>query len=148
MSILQQIDQDLIKALKAGEKQKATVLRGLKSDLKYAQIERKEELGDQQMLDVLASAAKKRRESIEQYQNAGRDDLANKELFELAVIQAYLPVQLSEDEIRQIITDAVAETGADSPSKMGLVMQAVMPKVKGRADGKLVNKLVQEILAK
>lgn len=148
MSVLQQIDQDLIKALKAGEKQKATVLRGLKSDLKYAQIEKKQELGDQQMLDVLASAAKKRRESIEQYHNAGRDDLANKESFELDVIQAYLPVQLSEDEIRQIVTDAVAETGADSPSKMGLVMQAVMPKVKGRADGKLVNKLVQEILAK
>ncbi len=148
MPILEQIDQDLIKALKAGEKLKATVLRGLKSDIKYAQIEKKTALSDTDVIDVLSSAAKKRRESIEQYQAAGRQDLVTKETFELDVIQGYLPVQLSEAEVRQIISDAVAETGADSPAKMGLVMKAVMPKVKGRADGKLVNRLVQEILAK
>lgn len=148
MPILEQIDQDLIKALKAGEKLKATVLRGLKSDIKYAQIEKKTALSDTDVIDVLSSAAKKRRESIEQYQAAGRQDLVTKETFELDVIQGYLPVQLSEAEVRQIISDAVAETGADSPAKMGLVMKAVMPKVKGRADGKLVNRLVQEFLAK
>ncbi|MDX9856770.1 MAG: GatB/YqeY domain-containing protein [candidate division Zixibacteria bacterium] len=148
MPILEQIDQDLIKALKAGEKLKATVLRGLKSDIKYAQIEKKTALSDTDVIDVLSSAAKKRRESIEQYQAAGRQDLVTKETSELDVIQGYLPVQLSEAEVRQIISDAVAETGADSPAKMGLVMKAVMPKVKGRADGKLVNRLVQEILAK
>ena len=148
MPILEQIDQDLIKALKAGEKQKATVLRGLKSDLKYAQIEKKSDLSDPEVLNVLASAAKKRRESIEQYQAAGREDLVTKESSELEIIQGYLPRQLSEDEVRQIVQDAVAETGATSPAQMGLVMKVVMPKTKGRADGKLVNRLVQEILAK
>lgn len=148
MPILERIDQDLIKALKAGEKHKATVLRGLKSDLKYAQIEKKTALGDPEVLDVLASSAKKRRESIEQYQAAGRQDLVAKESFELDLIQSYLPDQLSETEIRQIVADAIAETGANSPAQMGAVMKVVMPKVKGRADGKLVNRLVQEFLAK
>ncbi|MBD3401772.1 GatB/YqeY domain-containing protein [candidate division GN15 bacterium] len=148
MSLLEQIDKDLVEALKAGEKPKATVLRGLKSDIKYAEIGGKKEMSDEAILEVLASAAKKRRESIEQYRQADRSDLVNKEQYELDVIQNYLPAQLTEDELRQIVTDAVAETGADSPKDMGAVMKVVMPKVKGQADGKLVNKLVQEILAK
>lgn len=147
MSILKQIDQELVKALKAGDRDKATVLRGLKSDIKYAQIEKSGDMSDEDILAVLTSCAKKRRESIEQYQAGGRDDLVAKEQAELKIIQAYLPKQLSEDEVRQIVADAINETGADSPQKIGLVMKVVMPKIKGKADGKLVNKLAMEFLA-
>jgi hypothetical protein len=148
MAIIDHIDQDLKEALKGGNKQKVTVLRGLKSDIKYRQIELKEELTDEQVTEVLASSAKKRRESIEQYAAAGRQDLVDKEKFELDVIQEYLPEQLSEDELRTLVTGAIAESGAASPKDMGKVMKILMPKIKGKADGKLVNKLVSEILAK
>jgi uncharacterized protein YqeY len=148
MAIIDHIDQDLIEALKGGNKQKVTVLRGLKSDIKYRQIETREELTDEQVTEVLASSAKKRRESIEQYGAAGRQDLVDKEKFELDVIQGYLPEQLSEDELRTLVTGAIAESGAESPKDMGKVMKILMPRIKGKADGKLVNKLVSEILAK
>jgi uncharacterized protein YqeY len=137
----------MIEALKAGEKEKLTVLRGLKSDLKYRQISAGKELTDQQVLEVLGSAAKKRRESAEQFAAGGRQDLVDKEQAELAIIESYLPEQLSEAEIKDAIKAAIEETGADSPQKIGLVMKAVMPKVKGRADGKTVQKLAAELLA-
>jgi uncharacterized protein YqeY len=148
MSILNQIDQDLIKALKAGEKLRATVLRGLKSDIKYAQIDKGDDFGDEDIMAVLTSCAKKRRESIEQFQNGNRQDLADKEQAELGIIETYLPKQLSGDELRSLVTEAIAECGASSPKDIGLVMKAVMPKVKGKADGKQVNQLASEILAK
>lgn len=147
MSISERIDKDIIEALKAGEKEKLTVLRGLKSDLKYRQISTGKELTDEQVLEVLGSAAKKRRESAEQFAAGGRKDLADKENAELAIIQSYLPEQMSEADVREIIKAAIEETGADSPRKMGLVMKVVMPQVKGRADGKLVQKLASEMLA-
>ena len=147
MSISERIDKDIIEALKAGEKEKLTVLRGLKSDLKYRQISVGKELTDEQVLEVLGSAAKKRRESTEQFAAGGRQDLADKEDSELVIIQSYLPEQMSEEDVREIIKSAIEETGADSLKKMGLVMKAVMPKVKGRADGKVVKKLASEMLA-
>lgn len=147
MSISERIDKDVIKALKAGEKEKLTVLRGLKSDLKYRQISIGKELTEEQVLEVLGSAAKKRRESAEQFAAGGRQELADKENSELTIIQSYLPEQLDETRLREIIKAAIEETGADSPQKMGLVMKAVMPQVKGRADGKLVQKLASELLA-
>ena len=148
MSLFEKIDQDIKKALKAGEKERLTVLRGLKSDLKYRQIDKAEELTDDDVIAVLSSSAKKRRESIEQFQKGGREDLVQKEQSELAIITSYLPEQLSEEKLRRIISDAIAESGADSPQKVGLVMKIVMPKIKGQADGKLVNKLAMEMLAK
>jgi len=147
VSISERIDKDVIKALKAGEKEKLTVLRGLKSDLKYRQISIGKELTEEQVLEVLGSAAKKRRESAEQFAAGGRQELADKENSELTIIQSYLPEQLDETRLREIIKAAIEETGADSPQKMGLVMKAVMPQVKGRADGKLVQKLASELLA-
>ena len=149
MSLFKQIDEDLVKALKAGDKAKVGVLRGLKSDLKYKLMDVGEkELSDPHAVEALISAAKKRRESIEQFKIGNRDDLVQKEQFELELITAYLPKQLCEDELRSIIQEAIEESGVDSPHKIGLVMKAVMPKIKGRADGKLVNKLAAEILAK
>ncbi|MDD5425100.1 MAG: GatB/YqeY domain-containing protein [candidate division Zixibacteria bacterium] len=148
MSILEDIDKQIKEALKAGEKDRLTTLRGLKSDLKYRQIEQKEPLTDQQAVEVLSSCAKKRRESIEQYEKGGRSDLVQKEHYELDIITSFLPRQLGEDELRQLITAAIVQSGADSPQKMGLVMKILMPQIKGKADGKLVNKIVSELLAK
>lgn len=147
MSLLQQIDNDLKEALKAGQKERLSVLRGLKSDIKYKQIDLGHEMSDADIIGVLTSASKKRKESIEQFKAGGRMDLVAKEEAEFAIIQAYLPEQLSEDKLRQIIAETIAETGANSPKMMGVVMKALLPKVKGMADGKLVSQLVTELLA-
>lgn len=148
MTLFEQIDRDMVKALKGGDKDRLTVLRGLKSDLKYKKIEIGEELTDERAIEVLSSAAKRRRDSIEQFGKGGREDLVKKEEFELEVINSYLPKQLSEEELRQMAEAAIAEVGADSPKQMGQVMKVLVPRVKGRADGKLVNKLITELLAK
>lgn len=147
MSLLATIDQDIIKALKAREQQKLTALRGLKSDLKYRRIEKQDDLTEEEVIAVLSSCAKKCRDSMAEFEKGGRDDLVRKAKFELDLIAAYLPEQLSEEELRGLVKLAIEETGADSPQKIGLVMQAVMPKVRGRADGKVINKMAAEMLA-
>ena len=147
MSLLDNIDNDIKTALKSKEMFKLTVLRGLKSDIKYKQIDKGGELNDDEILSVLSTAAKKRKEAIAQYQSAGRNDLVDKENSELKIIKNYLPEQLSEDKLRELVAASIEETGADSPSKIGLVMKSIMPKVKGKADGKLINKLVSEMLS-
>jgi uncharacterized protein YqeY len=148
MSLFEKIDQDMKQALKARDKERLSVLRGLKSDLKYRQIDKGDELSEEDTIAVLSSAAKRRRESIDEFKKGGREDLVRKEQFELEVITSYLPEQLNEEKLREIIREAIAETGADSPQKLGLVMKIVMPKIKGQADGKLVNKLAMDMLAK
>ncbi len=147
MSLFERIDKDIIEALRAGEKDRLTLLRGLKSDLKYAKLDKGDDLTDQDVIGVLASQAKKRRDSIEQFEKGGRDDLVTRERAELEIITTYLPKQLSEDELREIVADAITEAGAESPAQIGAVMKIVMPKIKGVADGKLVSKLAMEILA-
>lgn len=147
MSLFETIDKDIIVALKAGEKDRLTLLRGLKSDLKYARLDKGDDLTDEEMVNVLAYQAKKRRDSIEQFEKGGRDDLVAKERAELETITTYLPKQMSEDELRKIVAEAIAEAGVDSPKQIGAVMKIVMPKIKGVADGKQVSKLVIEILA-
>lgn len=146
MSLIEQIDKDVKQALKAGEKERTTVLRGLKSELKYRRIDKGDDLTEDDVIFVLAGCAKKVRESLEQFRQGGREDLVSKAQFELDIIHKYLPKQLTKEELRQIIELAIEETGADSPSKIGLVMKAVMPKVRGKANGKTVNRLVSEIL--
>jgi len=147
MPLLKKIEQDIIEALKAGDKLRVSVLRGLKSDIKYRQISLGSELKDEQALEVINSAAKRRRESIEQFRKGDRNDLADKEGLELNLISAYLPQQLGEEELRAIILDAIKESGVDSTQKIGMLMKVLMPKIKGKADGKMVNRLATEILA-
>ena len=147
MSIIEKIDIELIKALKSGEKEKVVVLRGLKSDIKYKEIDKGENLTNEEVIDVLSVNTKKIRDSIEQFDKAGREDLVTKEKAALEIISEYLPEQLGEEELRGIVKQAVEESGAESPQQMGLVMKIVMPKIKGRADGKLVSKLATEFLA-
>ena len=148
MSIIEKLETELIKALKSGEKEKVVVLRGLKSDIKYKIIDKGEELTDEEVIDVLSLNTKKIRDSIEQFGKGGREDLVIKEKAALEIISEYLPEQIGEVELRGLVRQAVEESGAESPQQMGLVMKIVMPKIKGRADGKLVSKLATEFLAK
>ena len=152
MSIAQRISEDVKTAMKARATDRLGTLRMLKSKLQMAEVDlrakkgRDYQLDDEQALQALSSYAKQRRDSIESFEKAGRPDLAAKERIELEVVQEYLPAQLGEDDVREIVKQAIAETNASSPDDMGAVMKVVMPKVKGVADGKLVNKLVRALL--
>ena len=128
-------------ALKAGDRERVGTLRLVVSELQKAA-----KAGDSDEIAVLQRERKRRLESAEAYREAGRDDLADAEEREAALIDGYLPEQLSDDELRAIVGDVVAETGASSPKEMGQVMAAAMPKVKGRADGKRVSAIVKELL--
>ncbi len=147
MTIREKIDSDLKEALKSGDRTGVSVLRLLKSALKNREIEKGRELTEEDILSVLSSQAKQRKESISEYEKAGREDLASKERAELAIIERYLPEQLSEEELLKLIKEVIAETGASSPKDMGRVMKTLMPRVKGRADGKVVNQKVRELLS-
>jgi uncharacterized protein YqeY len=151
MTIQETVESDWKDAVKARDPKKDT-LSLIRTELKNKAINTRKGgdtstmVQDDVALDVLAKMAKQRRESIVEYQKGGRTDLVDKEAFELAVIEAFLPKGLSDDEIRAIVKEAIAETGASSAKEMGKVMGAVTPKTKGRADGKRVQELVKEAL--
>ncbi len=147
MSILDRLKRDMIEATKARESERLGVIRFVRSEMKNRAIELGRDLKDEDALEVLARVAKRHREAIDQFGPAGRDDLVVREKASLAVVSQYLPEQLSEDEIFSLVKEAVAESGATSLREMGLVMKAVMPKMKGRADGKVVKAMVQKQLA-
>jgi uncharacterized protein YqeY len=142
MGFADTIGNDLKTAMKAGDKIALEVLRMLKSELKYKEIELGRDLNDEDYLSVLSSAAKRRREAITEFKKGGRDDLANKESAELDIINKYLPQQLSDTEIEKIVDEVIAEVQATTPADIGKVMKAVMPRVKGRADGRKINEIV------
>ncbi len=142
MAVLEQVQSDVTSALKAGDRERAGALRLIVSELQKAE---KESSGADEV-EVLQRERKRRLESAGAYRDAGRDDLASAEESEAELIGAYLPEQISDDELEAIVGDAVAESGASSPKEMGKVMALVMPKVKGRADGKRVSSAVQEKL--
>jgi len=147
MSLLQRIDEDIIKALKGGDRDTANTLRGLKSDAKYYQIEKRlEKLSDEDMLGVLSSAAKRRRDSIEQFAAGNREDLVKKETQELEIIKTYLPEQMPVEKLEEIIKETMSSIGASSPADMGNLMKAVIPQVKGKIDGKIVKDTVMRLL--
>jgi len=141
MSVLEQVQSDTTAALKAGEKERVSALRLIVSELQKAAKE-----GNDDEIAVLQRERKRRVESAEAYREAGREDLAAGEEREAEMIEQYLPAQLSDEELRAIVGDVVAETGAASPKEMGQVMSQVMPKVQGRADGKRVSAVVKELL--
>ena len=141
MSLLEQVRSDTTAAMKAGEKERVGALRMIVNELQKAVKEGKDD-----EVAVLQRERKRRLESAEAYREAGRDDLAEGEQREAEIIEAYLPRQLSDEELRAIVGDVVAETGAASPKEMGQVMSQVMPKVQGRADGKRVSAVVKELL--
>lgn len=143
MSIFEQLTNDMKVALKASDKERLSVIRLMRGYLKNEAINKQKELSEEDEIDVLASAAKKRKESIQAYQEAGRQDLAEKESRELQVIQEYLPKPLTKEEVEAIVKTAIEETGAESIKDIGKVMALVMQQTKGRADGKEINAMVR-----
>ncbi len=148
MTLEEKITADMKTALKSGRKEELSALRTLLSQIKDERIKQrpKRDIDDEDMMRVLLSAQKKRKESIEMYLAGGRDDLVEKEKQELSVIGRYLPEQLSKDEILEIVNQVINESGATSMKDMGKVMGAAMAKLKGKADGKVVQDLVRERL--
>lgn len=138
---------DMKTAMKAGEKDRLTTIRLLLAAIKQKEVDDRKDLDDGDVLAILTKQAKQRRESIAQYEAAGRDDLIAVEAFELTIIDQYLPQPLSEDELRSIVADALSETGASSMAQMGQVMNIVRAKAAGRADMGLVSKLVKDALS-
>jgi uncharacterized protein YqeY len=144
MSLLDQVKADTTAAMKAGERERVAALRLVSNELQKAHKEASGSEADE--LAVLQRERKRRLEAAEAYREAAREDLAEGEEREAAIIEAYLPQQLSDEELHAIVGDAVAETGASSPKEMGRVMSVVMSRVGGRADGKRVSALVKEKL--
>ncbi len=147
MSIKAQLESDLKDALRGGEDVRKGTIRLLMAALKNQQIENRAPLDSQQELGVLQREAKRRREAAEEYERLQRPDMAGKELAEYEIVQAYLPQQLSEDELRSLVDEAVTTSGASSPRDMGRVMGVLRARVSGRADGKVVSTMVREALA-
>lgn len=146
MELRERIDNDIKVALKSGEKDKLSALRMLSSALKYKQIDKKRPLIEEEVVETVRSLIKQRKDSIEQFAKGGRQDLVDKETAEVAVLEVYLPKQLSREELDMMVRDAVSQTGAQGPKDMGKVMKALIPLVGGRADGKLVSELVKQAL--
>jgi uncharacterized protein len=143
MTILERLDIDLKAAMKARDELRLNVLRMLKSDLRYKQIELGHELSEDEVVAVLSTAAKKRKEAVVEYDRGGRQDLSNIEKAEFAVVSEYLPEQLSQEELFKLIDKAIAENGATTIKDIGIIMKALMPEIRGRADGKMVNASVR-----
>lgn len=146
MDLKARIAEDTRTAMKAGEKIKVSTLRLTSSAITYGEKDKRRELNEEETMEVIVREVKKRREAIDEYSKAGREDLAGKEREEAAILGAYLPEQMSEAEITAAVKIAIEDTGALSPGDLGKVMGVVIPKTKGRADGKRVNEIVRELL--
>jgi hypothetical protein len=147
MSLNEQIATDITAAMRAKDAVRLSALRMLKAAVMNKGVEKKRDLEDAEVLQVVASLVKQRRDSIEQFSKAGRTDLVDKETAEIAILEQYLPPAVSADEIEAAVAAAIAETGASSAKDMGKVMKAVMPKLAGKnADGKAVNDAVRRTL--
>ena len=147
MSLSTTISNHIAAAMKAKDAAGLSALRMLKAAIMNKGVEKGRDLDDAEVLQVIASLVKQRRDSIEQFSNAGRTDLVDKETAELGVLMAYLPAAATPEEIDAAVADAIAETGASTPKDMGRVMKAVMPKLAGKnADGRAVNDAVRRKL--
>jgi hypothetical protein len=137
------VGDDMRASMTARDALRTSTLRMLIAAMDYRRIELGHALEDDEVHEVIAKEAKRRRESIDAFGDAGRQDLVDKETAELAVLQSYLPAGLGDEELAALVDEAIAETGATGPREMGAVMKALMPKVKGRADGGAVSALVK-----
>jgi uncharacterized protein YqeY len=146
MTILERLERDMIEAAKAREKERLGAIRYLRSELKNREIELRRELEDEDVIEVLSRVAKRHRESVTQFRDGGRGDLAEREERQLAVTEGYLPEKLGEGELADLIGRTIEEVGAGGPGDLGAVMKALMPKVKGRADGGVVRGMVHSSL--
>lgn len=148
MSLHQRLDEDLKASIKGSDTLRTSVLRMLKAAIKNKEVEKRRELSDEEIISVISTLVKQRRESIELFSKGGREDLASKEKQELDILQSYLPRQLSQEELDKIIMEAIKESSAEGIRDIGKVMRLIMPRIQGAADGKIVNQRVREILEK
>ncbi|MFH1824016.1 MAG: GatB/YqeY domain-containing protein [Candidatus Firestonebacteria bacterium] len=146
MGLREKLDEDLKIAVKAKDSLKVSTIRLLKSAFRNAEIAKIKKFSDDEILAVVQTSIKQRKESIEQFKTGNRNDLAEKEENEKKILESYLPPQLSVDEIKKLIEDAVKEVGASTPKDIGKVMGKLMSLVRGKADGNLVNQIVRERL--
>jgi uncharacterized protein YqeY len=135
-------------ALRSGDKLKVSVIRLLTALIKNREVEKRSSLTDAEVMQAISSSCKQRQDSIEQYRQGGRQDLVDKETAELHILQSYMPQPFTAEELEELVRAAIQEAQAASPKEMGKVMTLLMPKVTGRADGKVVSALVREMLSK
>jgi uncharacterized protein YqeY len=151
MTLKEKIAAELKDAMKTGQTVKRDTLRMLDSAIKNVEIEkgkREAGLSDEEVLEVIAKSVKQRADSIKQFEEGGRGEMAEKEKEEMEILKVYLPEQLSEDEIRKVVIETIAQSDAQTGSDMGKIMGQAMGKLKGKADGNIVRKIVQEQLEK
>ena len=146
MSLMEKLTADMKEAMKHGEKERLSVIRLVRGAVRQAEIDGKKTLSDDEIIGVITKEVKMRRDSIEEFERGNRADLVEKTQAEIAILMPYLPEQLSADEVRRIVEATVSEVGATTAKDMGKVMGVLMPRVKGRADGKLVNEIVRSLL--
>ena len=146
MDLSQRLNEDMKQAMKSQDKFKLSTIRMVRSAIKNVEIDAKRTLNDDEVLEILGREIKQRKDALHEFENANRFDLVDQLKNEIDILSVYLPAQLSEEEIKVIVRETIQEAGATSKADMGKVMGALMPKVKGRADGKLVNQVVQQFL--
>ena len=148
MSLLERLNNDMKQAMRDKAKDQLSVIRMLKSSLQNEALKKADrELTEEEELTILSRELKQRKDSLQEFENAGRIDLVDKVLIEIGYVEAYMPKQLSEEEVSKIVSETIEEINASSKADMGRVMGALMPKLKGKADGSLINKLVQQHLS-
>lgn len=146
MNLSERLTDDMKQAMKSQDKFRLSTIRMIRSAAKNLEIDLKRSLNDNEMLEILSREIKQRKDSLQEFKKAGRDDLVTGLAAEIEIISEYLPEQLTEEEIQEIVMQTIHELGASSKADMGKVMSALLPKTKGRADGKLVNQFVQQYL--
>ena len=147
MALKDELEADLKSAMKGKDQLRVSVIRMLKSAIKYREIELMKSLDDAGVQAVIGSEVKRRRDAVEQYRQGGREDLASKEEQEIAILQHYQPAQLSEAELARVVDGVIARVGAQGPKDMGKVMKELLPEVQGKAEGTVVSELVKQRLA-
>jgi len=147
MSLKDQLLSDMKGAMKQRDTLRLDTIRSVNSEIKNQEINLRDTLGDEQIISIIASQIKKRKEAAALFEQGGRADLAEKEKQELAVLEAYMPAQVGEEEIRRRVQEVIAEVAAKGPQDMGRVMKTVVPEFKGRADNALIKTIVSELLS-
>ncbi len=148
MDLRTRLGEDFKQSLRSGDKLRLSVIRLLTALIKNREVEKRGPLTDAEVLQAIVASCKQRQEAVEQFRRGGRQDLADKESAELEILQSYLPKPLTSEELQTMVLEAIREVQATSPKEMGKVMGVLMPRVTGRADGKMVNTLVREALSK
>ncbi|KIL34608.1 aspartyl-tRNA amidotransferase [Cohnella kolymensis] len=146
MNVAERLNEDMKQAMKDGDKFRLSTIRLVRAAIKNQEIELRRPLEDSETLNILSRELKQRRDALQDFEKAGREDLVANVTGEIEIITQYLPQQLNEEEVKAIVVQTMQETGASSKADLGKLMGALMPKVKGRADGKLVNAIVQQFL--